>query len=623
MVRMDCRKDSVLLVKQSMTGLIFLHFLQYNDDMLQKIQNLPIVAKILIALLGSNLALMVILSSLSLRETKIRGEEEIQRYRIDATENAKIQLEQLVQSAISILAAHDSLVKTGALTLEEAKGKAVGIIKSSRYDAGRGYFWINDMGSPIPKMIMHPTKPALDGTILDKPAFLCALGKKANLFVAMVDACKKEGRGFVDYVWPDPKDMTKELPKLSYVELFKPWDMVVGTGIYIDEIDAAEAKLRTETEQHIDDQIRAQLTYSVVATIVLFLVSFFLTRQLGNRLTRVLTKLEVISSGDADLTTRINDESDDEAGKIAKTFDRFTDQLAGLVQLIGASTGNLGQISIDLEESSQNLSSGTSAMLREAEQVSQNAGQASQHISGITQSAESLSTGTASVARAIDEMRTTLQEIARHCAQESLLASKASQRSLEIQTAMRELQGAANAIGKVLDTINGIAKQTNLLALNATIEAATAGDAGKGFAVVAHEVKALAQQTSQATGGIESSIQDIQARTHAAMSALESIIDLISQLDTVSQSIVAAVEEENATAQTVSQNTHENSKEAQSIAKYVQQSAHNLQAVYQSIQGMNHSITQTSHQMQKLHSQSGDLKKVSLDLKAQVSRFKA
>jgi two-component sensor histidine kinase len=86
---------------------------------------------------------------------------------------------------------------------------------------------------------MHATIPELDGTILDAPRFNCALGRSENLFKAMADVCLTDGRGYVDYLWPKPTEngMTDEVPKLSYVELFEPWGWVVGTGLYIDDIE--------------------------------------------------------------------------------------------------------------------------------------------------------------------------------------------------------------------------------------------------------------------------------------------------------------------------------------------------------------------------------------------------
>ncbi|WP_321495172.1 cache domain-containing protein [uncultured Desulfobacter sp.] len=129
--------------------------------------------------------------------------------------------------------------RQGILTEDQAKKQAIAIIRDMKYDKGVGYLWINDTGRPIPRMIMHPTIPELDNTILDDPKFNCAKGVKQNLFQAFVDICLASGQGYVDYLWSKPTEngLTEDQPKISYVALFKPWDWVIGTGVYIEDIE--------------------------------------------------------------------------------------------------------------------------------------------------------------------------------------------------------------------------------------------------------------------------------------------------------------------------------------------------------------------------------------------------
>ncbi|MBU2629831.1 MAG: cache domain-containing protein [Proteobacteria bacterium] len=129
--------------------------------------------------------------------------------------------------------------RKGEITESQAKTKAVQFIETIRYDNGVGYIWINDIGTPIPRMIMHPTIPELNGKILDDEKFNCALGIKKNLFQAFVDICTVKNEGYVDYLWPKPTEsgLSEEKPKLSYGRLFKEWGWILGTGMYIDDIE--------------------------------------------------------------------------------------------------------------------------------------------------------------------------------------------------------------------------------------------------------------------------------------------------------------------------------------------------------------------------------------------------
>jgi methyl-accepting chemotaxis protein len=143
-----------------------------------------------------------------------------------------------VETAWSVLDHYGNKARNQELSLEDAQQQAMQTIKKMRY-GDSGYFWINDTGKPIPKMIMHPTVPALDGTVLDAPKYNCALGIKENLFVAFRDVTERDGEGFVDYLWPKPtKDgLTEDQPKLSFVKLYPDWDWIIGNGLYIDDVE--------------------------------------------------------------------------------------------------------------------------------------------------------------------------------------------------------------------------------------------------------------------------------------------------------------------------------------------------------------------------------------------------
>jgi methyl-accepting chemotaxis protein len=140
---------------------------------------------------------------------------------------AKVQ--HLVEVAHGMLQYYANLAEKGRLSEEAAKREATQTIKNLRY-GGDNYFWITDM---TPVMIMHPFKPELDGKDLSESKD--PTGK--HLFVEMVATVKREGSGFVAYRWPKP-GAAKPVAKISYVKGFTPWGWIVGSGIYIDDVDA-------------------------------------------------------------------------------------------------------------------------------------------------------------------------------------------------------------------------------------------------------------------------------------------------------------------------------------------------------------------------------------------------
>jgi methyl-accepting chemotaxis protein len=117
---------------------------------------------------------------------------------------------------------------SGALTIEEAQKRALAQLKATRYD-GKEYFWVNDM---TPRMIMHPTKPEMDGTELS--SFKDPNGK--TFFADMVSVVRTQGSGFVSYEWPRPGS-DKPVPKISFVKGYQPWGWVIGSGVYVDDVN--------------------------------------------------------------------------------------------------------------------------------------------------------------------------------------------------------------------------------------------------------------------------------------------------------------------------------------------------------------------------------------------------
>ena len=149
-----------------------------------------------------------------------------------------------------------------------------------------------------------------------------------------------------------------------------------------------------------------------------------------------------------------------------------------------------------------------------------------------------------SIARNVQEMEQALQEISTSVSKNASLASQASQNANTAAEMVEKLNANSDSIGTVVSLIKDLAEQTNLLALNATIEAARAGESGKGFAVVASEVKGLANQTSQATGSIGQSIQEIQENIVAVVDSIKEITTGVTEVSSNTNTVAAAVEEQ-------------------------------------------------------------------------------
>ena len=225
----------------------------------------------------------------------------------------------------------------------------------------------------------------------------------------------------------------------------------------------------------------------------------------------------------------------------------------------------------------------------------------------VASASEEASTNVQSVASATEELSSSVNEISRQVQELARMATDAVGQARTTNERVSELTKAAARIGDVVELINTIAEQTNLLALNATIEAARAGEAGRGFAVVASEVKALAEQTSKATGEIGQQITGMQAATQELVSAIKEISGTIERLSEISSTIAAAVEEQGAATQEISRN--------------VQQAAHGTQQVSTNITDVQRGASETGSASAQVLSAAQSLSGDSNRLKLEVGKF--
>ncbi|WP_321493719.1 methyl-accepting chemotaxis protein [uncultured Desulfobacter sp.] len=186
---------------------------------------------------------------------------------------------------------------------------------------------------------------------------------------------------------------------------------------------------------------------------------------------------------------------------------------------------------------------------------------------------------------------------------------------------MDKLGKAAAEISKVTDTIADISEQTNLLALNATIEAARAGDAGKGFAVVAGQIKALALQTAEATNEISDRITGVQNTTKESVSAIESIVTVINEINEIVITVATAVEEQSATTQEISSNITQAASGVGEVNENVNQVSSVVAEINVDISQVNQAAEEMKTGGLQVKSRAADLSQLAKDLNKMVNRF--
>ena len=442
-----------------------------------------------------------------------------QSLRTQKIQNTKNQIE----TAHSLMTHYHQLAVSGELTREQAQNRAKSAINLIRYNE-TDYFWIQDFK---PNMILHPYKPNLNDTYIGDIAD--PTGK--HLFVDIVKIIRKQGEGEVFYYWPLPgtEDVRE---KASYVKEFEPWGWIIGSGVYLVDIEAAFTKA-----------ISAPIALSIFITLFVGSFIFILGRSITNPLEKMSKAMQDIATGEGDLTKRlvVNTALNDELNIVSHNFNLFVEKIENLVIKVSEVTQKLSQgasqlraatdkstTAIDIQQKeSQAVASAVTEMACSATEVARNSEEAAD---SATKADTQANSGREIVTQAIQAVQTLAQEIE------------------QASTVVNNLSNDSQAISSVLEVISSIAEQTNLLALNAAIESARAGEQGRGFAVVADEVRTLAARTQSSTEEIRSMIESLLKGSNAAVQAMhtgeksgEYTVSKTSEAGTVLEQIVLSI----------------------------------------------------------------------------------
>ena len=385
----------------------------------------------------------------------------------------------------------------------ENKAQAKVILKAMRFKSD-GYFFAYDSKG---ENTLHAIKPQLEGQNL----YSLKDENGVPVIAGLIDS-SKSGDGFLYFSWHKPS-IDKQAPKLGYAEYMPKWDWVLGTGIYIDDIDQQVDMYRKDRDNQLKSQTFSAIGLSFIGLILTIIMVIFIAAKGIAPLQSIVDSLKDIAAGDGDLTARLKIENQDEIGDVAQAFNEFMDKLHPLIKDIRSSAQIVQQAENDLNNQMCGANSKMQIHCLETDKV----------------------------VIAVTEMSATSREVANNTSVTADAIKSANQQILDAQKeveqaihgietlvieinttseAIQELSQQTEKITNVLQVIGDIASQTNLLALNAAIEAARAGDQGRGFAVVADEVRSLAGRTQNSTKEISDMLQLLHVGVGLAVSTM-------------------------------------------------------------------------------------------------------
>ena len=462
--------------------------------------------------------------------------------------NARVdQTKAIVELARNMAAGLMKQVDAGEMTKQAALAEFGRRANSMTYDHGSGYLF----GTSYDGITVLAPDPKQVGT---NRMDVVTNGRKLSR--ELMDGVRSKGEILLTYEYVRPGE-ENPIRKIGYAVAVPGFDMYLGSGAYLDDLDAKMRPIAWLLGLAI-------LGIGIVAGSIAWMIGRSISRPLG----LLGDRMRALAAGE--LGAEIPGVGrGDEVGAMAAAVQIFKDnavrmrdleQVEAVTQQRAAAERRSAMETLagDFERSVNSIvrsvSTAASGMQTTAQSMTATASDASARAATVSSASRGASNKVETVAAAAAHLSGSVVEISRQVSRSSEIASKAVGDAERTNATVQVLSTGAEKIGEVVKLIHSIAAQTNLLALNATIEAARAGESGRGFAVVASEVKALANQTAKATEEIAAQVAAMQASTSDAVAAISGITHTITQMSEITGSISDAIEQQGAATREIAHN---------------------------------------------------------------------
>ena len=585
--------------------------------------------KFIILMVGTSLVTVICITALWLQTLRMEARTQLENYRTQLLQDVDTSLKNETQIVVSLLEKVYQQQQAGLLSEPEAKKLAADLVRDLRYDDGKGYFWI-DTADGVNVVLLGRDVEGKSRIDLVDP-------NGVHFIQEMLKNGRQSGGGYTDLSFAKPGETTP-LPKRNYTTTFAPYQWVLGTGVWIDQIDALIAAQKEAIDADFYSSLRMTVLISVLIEALCIALAIFFSNKLATPIVHVTNRLATLAQGDfrhnAALEAKIS--STDEIGRMSQALDTLqhnvrqmmkqaieaAEKITTAVAQLNESADQSATVSSQVAFSMSKVADSCNEQFAEMDRTKAQIGTLEQHMSAFAGNLSQTVDAVDGTNRAAAQGATRVNEAV---LQMQRIAESVS-RSAEVITVLGE---ESDKIGTIVDAIAAIAEQTNLLALNAAIEAARAGENGRGFAVVAEEVRKLAEQSSTSADEITALITSIQEK---AQNAVEVMQEGASQAQGGTEAVDAAGRTFKEIASMVEHVASESSAMGSRVHE-LEQSTHSIRDSAESMNKMSRSVAAESQTVsaatqeqtaavQQIAGASRSLNEMSQAMHAAISKFK-
>ena len=494
-------------------------------DAANKIKDKGLARKLTTAVVGAIVLLsagLVIIAAVVFTDIKATMKEVLYDVTLDSYKSV---ISSEVQSAISITENYYELAQSGELPEAEAQKKAMEVIRSIRYgDDNSGYLWIDGTDYTL---LMHPILPDQEGNNRYE-----LTDQNDVKIIQEIMKVAKEG-GYNEFYFTKSDGVTVA-PKVAYSKEFEPWDWVITTGVYEDDIqsvvDNSEGVIRIG--QIFDQAISLMAGIAALFAVIIAIVAYILIKRIIQVIEKVKAQLTRVAQGDltGNLEGKIA-QRNDELGAMVRNTNIAMDAFRNSMLSVKNTTDAVESGSSDMKDKTENAVNANeqvaTAIGNVAAEVSQQASAVDQMIENVASLADAGKAVSTAVEEALQYMKQLDGNSADMKAKMEFMSEESAHMDVNVQEISEKIDVTSKGIQEmetILGSIEEIASETNLLALNASIEAARAGDAGRGFAVVADSIKGLSENTSNELENIRKIISTLVENFNECEKCIELVV---------------------------------------------------------------------------------------------------